>query len=365
MCKKEWVFFKNGEILKENDLIKLKEDSISKEIIVNEELKIINGNIFYRKVEIPNYNKLIMKNGSYNKKTKKSLDSLIDVAELNGHKICSPYFNSEDKMLFEYGCGHPPELRRPSDYKSGHIKCKKCNGCCPEQAKERLIELIEINGHILLSEYKNDNSKIFIDFNCGHPVHEIRVNDYKNGYGCPQCGGRCSKSAKEEFFKLIKQNGDMAIGDYIRDDAKVEIIFNCSHNGFITPNHYKRGVGCGTCKNKGEKFIIEWLTKNNIEFVKQYRLETNIDDMKRRRYDFYIPQNNSVIELMGKQHYEFIPHFHKTIEGFYEQQRVDRMKKDFAIEKGFDYIEIDYSDAIPKNAVKKLSKYLKTYIMYT
>ena len=37
----------------------------------------------------------------------------------------------------------------------------------------------------------------------------------------------------------------------------------------------------------------------------------------------------------------YIPYFHKTREEFIKRQEIDRFKKDFALSKGYKYIEIN------------------------
>lgn len=43
------------------------------------------------------------------------------------------------------------------------------------------------NGHALLSEYKNNHTKVLIDFKCGHGVIAIDPTAYKTGNRCPKC----------------------------------------------------------------------------------------------------------------------------------------------------------------------------------
>jgi hypothetical protein len=47
--------------------------------------------------------------------------------------------------------------------------------------------------------------------------------------------------------------------------------------------------------------------------------------------DFFVKHNNKqyFIEYDGKQHFEFLPFFHKEDEGFFKQQRRDKVLNDF------------------------------------
>lgn len=61
-------------------------------------------------------------------------------------------------------------------------------------------------------------------------------------------------------------------------------------------------------------------------------------------YDIEISNKKIIIEIQGRQHYEYIPYFHGTIDGFKYQQLKDRIKKDYAESKGYDVIYISYNE---------------------
>ena len=91
--------------------------------------------------------------------------------------------------------------------------------------------------------------------------------------------------------------------------------------------------------SKGEIIIANYLQKNNISFISQKRF----DSLKRMPYDFYIPQNNLLIEYQGQQHFFPVQNFGGE-KSFIRQQEIDKIKKDFAILNGYDFLEISYKD---------------------
>lgn len=74
-----------------------------------------------------------------------------------------------------------------------------------------------------------------------------------------------------------------------------------------------------------------------------------------KRYDFFLPDFNLVIEYMGKQHYIDQPFFQRTLE---EQQNIDKWKKQKALENGLDYLEIPYTnfDILENILAQRLSR---------
>jgi very-short-patch-repair endonuclease len=52
-------------------------------------------------------------------------------------------------------------------------------------------------------------------------------------------------------------------------------------------------------------------------------------------FDFVIDELNIAIEVQGKQHYEFVPFFHRDSYYYYKQNKRDRLKKEWAEENGF------------------------------
>ena len=67
---------------------------------------------------------------------------------------------------------------------------------------------------------------------------------------------------------------------------------------------------------------------------------------KLHRYDWYIPDLYTVIELHGVQHYKFSNRgnisYNKALDAFKAGQRRDSLKKTAALEEGLTYVEIPY-----------------------
>ena len=97
------------------------------------------------------------------------------------------------------------------------------------------------------------------------------------------------------------------------------------------------GCVCGDGFSFPEKFIMNMVQQLNINYEFQYKFSFN-----NKRYDFYLPQYQTIIESHGLQHYWYDDKgwnndttFHKTIQN-------DKLKKDIALKNGIiNYLEID------------------------
>jgi very-short-patch-repair endonuclease len=61
-------------------------------------------------------------------------------------------------------------------------------------------------------------------------------------------------------------------------------------------------------------------------------------------FDFYIPELKIAFEAQGRQHDEFVEHFHGTAFNFQMYRKRDRLKKDWALENGVVIVEMREED---------------------
>jgi hypothetical protein len=58
--------------------------------------------------------------------------------------------------------------------------------------------------------------------------------------------------------------------------------------------------------------------------------------------DIIVRELSLVIECHGRQHFEFVPHFHQTRDGFARSVQRDRAKADAVIAAGYSYLVVRY-----------------------
>jgi very-short-patch-repair endonuclease len=56
--------------------------------------------------------------------------------------------------------------------------------------------------------------------------------------------------------------------------------------------------------------------------------------------DIFVPQLALVIEVHGRQHDNYVPHFHGSIDGFRAYKRRDSLKEEWAAENGLTFISL-------------------------
>jgi hypothetical protein len=60
--------------------------------------------------------------------------------------------------------------------------------------------------------------------------------------------------------------------------------------------------------------------------------------------DFLLPQRKLAVEVQGRQHREFVPHFHGSPKKFLEQRSRDRLKGEWCDANGFVLVELNDDD---------------------
>lgn len=168
--------------------------------------------------------------------------------------------------------------------------------------------------------------------------------------GCPYCSGKKVQKGvndmKTLFPQYVKYLKDKSWADSHtgKGNEVIDIICpRCQHNKqMIVSNLTKGHFYCDKCCDGfsyPEKFISNVLKQLNIEYI--YQLSNkHFKWCDKYRYDFYLPKYHSIIEVNGMQHY-------KETKGIFsapleEQQKIDRYKKELAINNGIrNYYVVD------------------------
>ena len=146
----------------------------------------------------------------------------------------------------------------------------------------------------------------------------------------------------EECNKIHKSKYDYSLVNYKNNKIKVKII--CSKHGIFeqTPISHIRGDGCLKCnKSKGNNKICEYLNANNIKYIEEKTFNDCINNRK-LPFDFYLPNENILIEFDGKQHFESIQYFGGDKSLKYRKIN-DNIKTNYAINKNIKLIRIPYT----------------------
>jgi very-short-patch-repair endonuclease len=193
-------------------------------------------------------------------------------------------------------------------------------------------------------EYTTNSEKVKII--CSeHGAFRQRAADHLLGSICPKCAvnERSSKRAltREEFIeRAVARHGDRyGYNDvaYINSETPVKI--HCQKHGIFEQraDAHIQGSGCYRCRqSRGENQIETFLRNRGINFLREYRLND-----QRYFYDFYLPDQNILIEFHGIQHY-FPVDFFGGVAAYEDTVRRDELKKALAEKNNIPMITISY-----------------------
>lgn len=92
-----------------------------------------------------------------------------------------------------------------------------------------------------------------------------------------------------------------------------------------------------------------YLLSKDIPFVRELSFKDSID-CSMYRYDFFIPSLNLIVEIHGSQHYKKVEIWGGEL-ALKERKERDFVKKQYVLNKGFNYLEISYKDWKFKNDI--------------
>lgn len=184
----------------------------------------------------------------------------------------------------------------------------------------------------------------------------VRSDNLRNGHtfscGCVaaenrrQAGlGRKLPLEGKRFGKLLVQE------DSEKRDNRGGVIWkclcDCGNITFVSTSNLTREkeatISCGCAKSKGEEKIISLLLEMQIPFITQKRFDSCIFPETNRQlvFDFYLPEQNLLIEYDGEQHFHEIRNDRYDFQGL---QKRDVFKNNWCIENNIKLVRIPYYD---------------------
>ena len=221
-----------------------------------------------------------------------------------------------------------------------------------EKVKDKLNDNV-----IILGEYINSHVGIKCQCkDCGH-IWDANPSALYAGAGCKKCAMKYVQNYRikshEQFLQEFNERNPQhktieILSEYIKDEEPVLCRCKVCNHTWSTRAHNlinKRSAsGCPICNtSKGELKIISYLEENNIPFEWQ----KSYDDLigtggGSLSYDFYIPNNNTLIEYQGEFHDGTAPY--QTKAQLEYQKEHDRRKREYAKNNNIALLEIWYKD---------------------
>jgi uncharacterized protein with PIN domain len=267
------------------------------------------------------------------------------------------YINSSTKIKVKHNtCGHTYKVE-PNSFLQGK-RCPYCYGNVKKTDAQFKKEVFDLVGdeYTFLDEYANTHTKLRVKHNkCGN-VYGVRPHDFFRGNRCPYCSGKMKKTDaqfKQEVQKLVGGEYDF-LDTYADSKTKIRVKHNkCGNIYEVQPSNFLQGYRCPYCSNsKGELIISKILESLNVNYEYQKTFD-DLKDINPLSYDFFIPDQNILIEYQGIQHYEPVDHFGGK-KRFPIQQKHDKMKGAYAKAKGYKLITVPYT----ADTFSKIKKYL-------
>ena len=185
---------------------------------------------------------------------------------------------------------------------------------------------------------------------CNYPqwIEESHLLNSKIKQGCTVCSHKTSALGYNTIWDTDRWMCDLGVSEedaktHMRSSSKKIIVTcpNCGKQKQITPNkiYTRKSIGC-SCGDKisyPEKFFISILNQLDIKYITQLSKKDMVW-IDNQRYDFYLIDYNTIIEIHGEQHYKYTG-FNRTLQ---EEQQNDKLKKELALNNGIsNYIELD------------------------
>ena len=247
-----------------------------------------------------------------------------EFVESVGYELLSEYKNSYTKVILKCSKGHEYNVT-PNNFKSLGRRCAKCAGKCPIQAKEQFIRLVIQEGYELLSEYRNNYTKVILKCDSGHEYKTI-PKDFKFNHRCPKCVNLCPIQAKERFIGLVTQEGYELLNEYINTRTKVLVKCPENHIWNVKPNDFNGNVRCPHCVGSTGQRLLQEKLKLLINEEVIYNDRKLLDGLE---LDIYYPKLNIAIEYQGN-YWHSLP----------DNMERDKRKKILCKEKGIKLIEV-------------------------
>lgn len=193
------------------------------------------------------------------------------------------------------------------------------------------------------------SKKVWWKCNEGHEWEALVKNRRNQKSVCPICKTGYSRTVSIGINDMWTTNPVMASyllnsenGYKYTQGSGVRLDWKCLDCGEIVKNKkisvvYRKGISCPVCQDGipfGEKFIYYLLKESDIDFEFDIAQKWS----QRKRYDFHLYDQNTIIEAHGEQHY-LESRRGRTLQ---EEQENDALKEKLARENGIDkYIVID------------------------
>lgn len=268
----------------------------------------------------------------------KQLKFTLDMLEINPDiELLGSYFGSDKRINCRCLIDQYEWSPIAANLLSGH-GCPKCQRRMQtvSQTKDHDVfmkQLSEVNPHLeLLEKYTTGktNTKTRCRI-CGH-IWNPRPDNLLSGFGCPQCAHKNSFYTHDQFVEKMNNKWPdiQVISTY--KDSYTEVDVKCSICGCEWSSDPSQMLFYGSCPQCAEKIKHSSTYPNRVLYsVLDFMKITYIPEFKysgsKNRFDVYICDMDTIVEMHGMQHYKDVPYWHSYVK---DVQTNDAYKKSLA-----------------------------------
>lgn len=313
-----------------------------------------------------------VKQDNTNNRHQKEFDKFVERAAEKDYQVISKvtdYKTAHDALWVKCKEDHyfeiiPDNLRKGANCPicSKKKQCKKCSKCkwtmltkyftvdnhSPDKLKYRCIKC----SNKASREYREENSEKVAEN--GKKWREENADKVKENNRLPVEVKKANKKKRqEEYFAIFKETveewGGECISeckDYETAFSKLQVKCKYGHEFETTKNQVRAKKWCPQCSKVlyGEsltKYIIEHLFDCKFKKIRPKWLKN--EDGNKLELDGYNKEMKIAFEYNGKQHYEFIPFFHRTKSNFEKRLKDDAFKVEKCADKGICLVIVPYT----------------------
>lgn len=265
------------------------------------------------------------------------------------YRVLGKYINKETKIEMEhFACGNK-FLKKPGDVMQKGSGCPFCCGNKKALYTEQWVQTHTPLPYHYVTGYLSMSKKC--TFHCDKCNTDFlqtpgRLINQKI-FGCGCCPTK--RKTHDEFLRELGEEclkEYEVLDEYDTIDKKInfkhkpcQTIFKLSPYQFITRHNKQYCPLCYFKKSKGELSIANFLEVNEIDYQKEFVFP----DLPKRFFDFFLPQDNSVIEYDGEQHF-FAVDFFGGEEALQATKKRDQEKNQYCLTNNIKVYRIPYYD---------------------
>lgn len=212
--------------------------------------------------------------------SEQSEKDFMELLNTEGYKLVDcTYINNSTPLSMQCPNLHPPQPRRPTDFKRGN-RCSWCSNNNSEQCILKFKQLMEKERCKILNLNELKTIKSIAKIICPNNHHiEKSVNHLLNLHICNKCSNRSWEQSKEKFFDKLKELEYTLLSEYINSTTKVIIRCNEAHITYKLPCVLLSGKLCfecfGSSSGRCYKKMLAIVTSKKGKIIGEYSKNRN------------------------------------------------------------------------------------------